>query len=89
MIPDTHEYIRENLSETEILQVENAQQRIGLAEKDLQLARVGLQNVLANLGATGNCQVIRDEANAVHLIQPKEQEACEPSSVSDSPPSDS
>ncbi len=84
MIPEGYEAVRENLSETEVLVLENAQQRVALAEKDLQLARVGLQNVLANLGATGNCQVIRDEANAVHLIQPKEQDTCEPSPVESS-----
>lgn len=83
MIPEGYEAVRENLSDVEVLTLENAQQRVALAEKDLQLARVGLQNVLANLGAIGNCQVIRDEANAVHLIQPKEQ-ACEPEPSSES-----
>ncbi len=71
MIPEGYEAVRENLSREEMLTVENAQLVISNLEKDLQLARVNFQNVMANLGATGNCQIVKDESG-FHLVQPKE-----------------
>jgi hypothetical protein len=71
MIPEGYEAIRENLNREEMLTVENAQLVISNLEKDLQLAQVKFQNVMANLGATGDCQIVKDEAG-FHLVKQKE-----------------
>ena len=76
MIPEGYEAIRENLTACDVLDI------VG-ADKEVEKAVAARQVLLAKFGVSGDSLLFRDEANAVHLIQPKEQ-VCEPSSTADS-----